>query len=176
MVILCGIVWVGNQCRDRGEARDSVKTRPITIPVTVDDVSTSRGACCSLSMVPKMAGVGRECGCRSVYMTTAYRCVGFQVGYLPSASGLSSSLYHCLHHGFGDVDDCCVRGTVSVRGITKTAGPRYGPTVSSSNPGNSTGKPPPFGNSVTGSSLSLPSSRMVMRSGSWRRKDPGAQR
>jgi hypothetical protein len=173
MAILCGSVWVGSY---RGEARDSIKAHSIPIPVTVDDVSAPWGPCCSVSMVPKMAGVGTQSGYRSMYMMTAYRSVGSQVGYLPSASGLSSSLYHCLHHDSGDVDDCCVHGTVSVRGTTKTEGPRCGPTLSSSNPGNSTGKPPPFGTSVTGSSLSLPPSRMVMRSGSWRRKDPGAQR
>jgi hypothetical protein len=106
---------------------DCIKACPIPIPVTVHDVSVPGGPCCSASMVPKIEGVGTDCGCRSVYITTAYRSVGFQVGYLPSASGLSSSLYHCFHHGSGDVEDRCIHGTVSVRGTTKTDGPQVCP-------------------------------------------------
>jgi hypothetical protein len=132
MAILRGILRVGSQLRGRGETMDCIKTCPIPIPVTVHDVSAPGDPCCSVSMVPEMDGAGTERGCRSVYITTAYRSVEFQVGYLPSASGLSSSLYHYFHHGFGDVDDCCIRGTVSVRGTTKTDGPRCGPTLSSS--------------------------------------------
>lgn len=76
MAILCGIVWVGSQLRGRGEARDSIKANAVSIPVTVDDVSAPQGPCCSVSMVPKIAGAGTQCGCRSVYMMTAYRSVG----------------------------------------------------------------------------------------------------
>jgi hypothetical protein len=62
MAILCGIVWGGSQLRVRGEARDSTKAHTVAIPVTIDDVSAPQGPCCSVSMVPKMAGAGTQCG------------------------------------------------------------------------------------------------------------------